>query len=63
MTLLHIGDHSMLRLSEIPWHLIQPAHLVFLLLALVIGVALFALRGRFAKLARVTRKDTSHDPR
>ena len=38
MRFLHIGDHSMLHLDQIPWHLLEPDHIFFIAFAAIVGV-------------------------
>ncbi len=65
MTLLHIGDHSLLKAGETAAHLLQPVHLGFLVIAVV--AVILAFRARRKKLMRVpvrtSSKEPSHDPR
>ncbi len=56
MAFLHIGDHSPLKLNELPWHLIEPAHLVFVLLAIAVAIGGLTIRARLAKRVRATSK-------
>ena len=57
MSLLHIGDHTNLHLSEIGTHLIEPEHLIFAVLIVIAGVASYKHRQRAKARVRGQRRD------
>ena len=65
MTLLHIGDHTLLRAGETAAHLMQPIHMGFVLVGIVaVCLALrVGLRKRVRVPVRSQHKDARHDPR
>ncbi len=56
MAFLHIGDHSLFKFDDLPWHLVEPAHLVFILLAIAVAIGGLAVRARRSKPVRVKSK-------
>jgi hypothetical protein len=56
MAFLHIGDHSLFKPTELPWHLIEPAHLVFVLLAIAVAIGGLTVSSLLAKRVHATSK-------
>ena len=63
MTFLHIGDHSTLRIDQLPWHLLEADHVVFMAFALIVGVMAYRHGRRVEARVQAQRKDKPHDPR
>jgi hypothetical protein len=63
----HTGDHSFLRTSvDALWHVLEPDHVVFALLTLLVGIMAYRAgrnSGRRAEARVHVSKDKPHDPR
>ena len=58
MPLLHIGDHTVLRLNELAAHLFEPDHVFFAALTVIVGVMAYKHGRRTEARVQAQRKDT-----
>jgi hypothetical protein len=59
----HTGDHSFIRTSaEALWHLLEPDHIVFAVLTVLVGILAYRAGRRAEARVHVT-KERHHDPR
>ena len=57
MTLLHIGDHTGISLSQLGLHLLEADHLFFMALTIAVGWGAYVYGRRVEAKAHARRKD------
>jgi hypothetical protein len=57
MPLLHIGDHTVMSLSQFGWHLIEADHLAFAALTIVVGILAYRQGRRVEARVHAQRRD------